>query len=226
MRVIWCSFQVSLFVFCCLFAGDSLASDKVIRVQGQASVDAVPDKLSFSVYIRQRGESVSKLYSAVNQKTELLLSALRNEKVEDIQSMSIQVSPWIEYINNQRVQKGFELFRTIEVSLSDAQRLGLLLDKVFRVGNVEISNVNLMVSDQNQHYLKALQLAIKQAKQKAQLMAETLSRKVGQAQSVTELNNSVYPVQEMQLRAASTDSLFLPGQVQINAAVEVIFDLE
>ena len=212
--------------FTSLQASAEKAAEQAITVSGSGSVDAVPDRLSFSIYIEERGEVVSKLYTKVNQKTQLLLAALKQEQVSDVQSMSIQVLPWIEYQNQTRVQRGFELQRNIQVTLNDTELLGTLLDRLFRVGNVQISQFSLQVSDYQHHYQKALQTALRNAKQKAQMMAKTLGLKAGEALSIVEFSAQQHPIQEMSFKSSAPADAFAPGNLAISAAVEVVFALE
>ena len=216
--------------FCYLFCTSIAFAQHTIKVIGRADVSVVPDKLTFNVMLRDKGPQVSKLYEKVNQNTNLVVSYLQKENIEDqdIQSMAIQVQPWLEYEAQRRVQKGFELSRIIVVTLKDTKRLGLLLDHLFRIGNLEISNVNLLVSEKEQHYQNALSLAIDAAKKKAKLLAENLSVKIGKAVSVSELSSYSYgqPESLIKTQTIETPSGFLPGQISISASIEVLFAIE
>lgn len=218
--------QFALCLLCLIFASCAFAQN-TIKVLGSAGVPVVPDKLTFNVMLRDKGPQVSKLYAQVNQNTNLVVSYLQKESIDDkdIQSMAIQVQPWFEYEAQRRVQKGFELSRTIVVTLEDTKRLGLLLDYLFRIGNLEIGNVNLLVSEKEAHYRSALSLAIDSAKAKAKLLADELEVKLGKAVSVSELSTHSYgqPESLMKTQAMDASSGFLPGLVNISASVEVKF---
>lgn len=196
-----------------------------IRVTGQAELSVVPDKLQFTIYLREQGRSVSKLYASINQKAQLIVSYLSKQKIapKNVTSMAIQVTPWFEYENQSRTQKGFELTRNITVVLPDTQKLGVILDHLFRIGNLEIGSVNLMVSDLQQQYLKALSGAVDSARGKAKILADELSLTLGDALIVKELSSQTLPQQDSFRLSEGVPGNFLPGEIAIQASVEVTF---
>lgn len=223
-------YTLILCLVCSIAEISAVAAQNTVKVIGSGQVFIVPDKLTFIVYLKEKGQSVSKLYASVNQNTSLVISILDKEKVpdKDIQSMAIQVQPWFEYENQRRVQKGFEISRSVSVTLNDTKRLGALLDYLFRIANIEISGIRLLVSNKEQHYLSAISKAIESAKLKAKQISSELSLTLGNAVSVHELNSQVYGQTEASLSTRSVDNsgIFLPGEVSVAASVEVEFAIE
>lgn len=218
---------LSLIYFICF----SVAyAQNTINVLGTANVSVVPDKLTFKVSFREKGLTVSKLYAKVQQSTGIVIRHLMKEGVdeESIQSMAIQVQPIFEYEGQRKMQKGFEIIRTISVTLNNIDGIGTLLDHLFRVGNTEISNVRLWIANEDEHYQYALTLALASARKKAELMAKNLAVKVGGAVSVVELPPFSHTRQASDIMVQRDDmpNEFLPGQVRINARVEVHFSIE
>lgn len=217
-------------VFSAMFVTSAYAVSppNTIKVIGAGQVMVIPDKLSFNILLREQGRSVSKLYASVNQSSELIISYLGSQDVvnENLQSMAIQVNPWTEYENQRRVQKGFELSRIITVTLEDSEKLGTILDHIFRINNVEISGVNLLLTNRQSHYNNAMQLAIDSAKDKAQLIAKQLSVSLGAAMSFKEISAQSIAVPETMMRTQDMNHTFLPGEVSVMARVEVEFFIQ
>lgn len=215
----------ALLLVCLCWVSSFSFAQNIMRVSGNGVIMAEPDGLQFDVILREQGPLVSKLYASVNQKTEQVQSVLSKQGVDkqDIQSLHIYVNPWVEYENQNRVQKGFELTRIIKVNIKQTEELSLILDQVFRIANVEIGNIQLTMSNEQQHYENALLLAIANAQEKAKQMANKLGVSLGTVAGVTESSGNSYqpPAHEM-MRVAAKDS-FMPGETAIAAAVEVQF---
>ncbi|MCC2604377.1 SIMPL domain-containing protein [Planctobacterium marinum] len=218
--------RIALFLacFCLIFSSTGFAQN-ILRVSGHGTVLTAPDGLQFDVIMREKGPLVSKLFASVSQKTEQVQSLLIKQGVEKqhIQSMQIFVSPWIEYENQNREQKGFELTRIIKVNIKETEALSLIFDHVFRIANVEINNIQMLVNNEQQHYETALLNAIADAQDKAKQMAGKLGVSLGEVVGVSEISANL-PVHESagMMRVAAKDS-FMPGETGISAIVEVQF---
>lgn len=216
-----------LLVFCLLYSVSASARDIVVRGFGETQV--VPDTLSFSIYVKEKGPLVSKLYGTVNQKVGQILTILEKEQVaaENVQSMGLQVHPWYDYENRNRLQKGFELSRTIDVVLTDTSRLSYVLDYIFRIGNLEVGNFALGTSDNADFYEVALQKAMVDAKHKAKLLASNGGVSLGNITAIRESSTSIdRPMTEMRLADSGGAGQFVPGNISISANVEVVFSIK
>lgn len=198
-----------------------------ISVSGQANVASVPDLFQFSVYVEEQGERVQDLNSVVADKTQTIISSVLAFGVEkkDIQSMRVQLNPWYEHSNNQRVQKGFKLSREINFTLRDIELYDQVIDAVLSTGASRIDGFNYVVEDPQPQYLAALELALKDAKLRATHMANTLGAKLGKVITINE-NSGYSPMprgREVMMMSKSSDSL--PGQINTGAQVNVTFEL-
>ncbi|WP_158769877.1 SIMPL domain-containing protein [Paraglaciecola sp. L1A13] len=198
-----------------------------INVSGQANVASVPDLFEFSVYVEEQGEKVQNLNRVVTDKTQTIVSSVLAFGVDknDIQSMRVQLNPWYENINNQRVQNGFKLSREIKFTLRDIELYDQVIDAVLSTGVSRIDGFNYVVEDAQPQYLAALELALKDAKLRASRMASTLGAKLGKVISISE-NSGYSPMpraHEVMMMSKSSDSL--PGQINTGAQVNVVFEL-
>ncbi|BDX06398.1 SIMPL domain-containing protein [Planctobacterium marinum] len=201
----------------------------IIQVVGSGQMNVQPDGLEFSIHIRERGPLVSKLFASANQKTTLIVNTLQKQKVnpKDIQSMQMRVTPWFVYENQTRQQRGFELSRQIQVTVRNTEKVAVLFDEVFRIGNLEITDISLLVSQQENYYREALVKALDDAKTKATLMAAQLDTKPGKVVSLIELNSqNTVPEMRTMMRSSGGSESFLPGEVTVTAVIEVQFAID
>jgi uncharacterized protein YggE len=216
----------------CLVAGcnanEQVQQQREIRVSGQASVYSTPDLFTFSVYIEEQGELVSKLNAGVRAKSQSIIELLLKFGVDekDLQSMRVDLNPWFEHVQSQRVQKGFVLSRQISVTLRNMEKYDQVIDGVLRLGASRIEGFNYVVKDPEQDYLKALELALTDAKGRADIIASSVGVKVGEVISVQE-GSGYTPMPRMRESALMADSGgYLPGQVSTNAQVSVVYSLK
>jgi uncharacterized protein YggE len=198
-----------------------------ISVSGQANVSSVPDLFQFSVYVEEQGERVQDLNTVVADKTQDIISSVLAFGVDekDVQSMRVQLNPWYEHSNNQRIQKGFKLSREINFTLRDIELYDQVIDAVLTTGANRIDGFNYVVENPQPQYLTALDLALKDAKLRASRMANTLGVKLGKVITINE-NSGYSPLprgREVIMMSKSSDSL--PGQINTGAQVNVIFEL-
>jgi len=201
---------------------------KHIRVSGQASVASVPDMFHFSVYLEEQGELVAKLNGIVSEKSTQIVKLLLEEGVaeRDIQSMRVQLSPWFEHRQSVRVQKGFVLSRQIKITMRNIAKYDGVIDGLLRFGASRIEGFNYAIENPEKDYLKALEFALLDAKNRATTMAKAMDLKIGKVLSMQE-GAGYTPMPRARESVLMADSgAYLPGQISTSAEVNVVFALD
>lgn len=217
--------------FCGLFTQAVYAQDftRTIAVAGEGRISTTPDLFHFSVSISEQGLHVSKLNQSVSKKSQRIVKLLLEHDIpeKDIQALHVQLNPWYEYENNNRVQKGFQLSRMINVKVKQVSKFDLLIDMVLKNGANGVDGFRYSLSQPRASYLNALDLAIVDAQFRAERMAASMQSKVGKVISVRERGVSHEPLPRMEKAMAFADSPggYMPGEVDVTANVEVIFEL-
>lgn len=217
-----------LFISLSLMLANTVFAANIITVHGQGSVTAVPDIATFDVRIQTQGKLVSKLKSQVDASTSMLIKILSQGGVEDkdIQSMMVSIYPLYQESDRNNLS-GYQVSRTVHVTLRHLDSFDLLIDKASRVADVMVQNVSLTLADRKTAYRKALNLALEDATSKAGMLAQQGNVAIGRLSQVVETSNmtsalrqSTY-MSEMRARGPSN-----PGQISVNAMVTVTFTLE
>lgn len=198
-----------------------------IRVTGQASVSKVPDVFRFSLYIEEKGPVISKLNDSLTDKTGRIIHSLKEQGIEekDIASMQVQLQPWYEHRNNMSEQKGFVLSRTVHITLRALQLYDKVLDSVFKLGATRMDGFEYGFENPQKLYLSALELAVEDARVRAEKLAAAAGVKIGKVAAINEVSQyrPVPMMAESRMRLQSDASM--PGQQAIDARVEVQFEL-
>ena len=198
-----------------------------INVQGVGAVSVVPNAYSVTFIVEQQGETVSKLHTALQSDLHNVVSFLLAQGIaeKDIQSMQVRLSP--RYINTPegRKQQGFSLTREIVITDKNIDNYDRVLDGVLKRGVERIQQFSFINVSSTDSYEQALILAVKNAKQRAHILAKELGVEIGEVVAISESGGNM-PIPVMRAEAFSKDmSMSLPGTETVEARVNVSFNI-
>ncbi|EKE84299.1 SIMPL domain-containing protein [Idiomarina xiamenensis] len=200
-----------------------------VTVSGQATHYAVPDQMSLTLWVEERGQKLSSLKTQVDQASEKVLRDLLERDIDkkDIQSYQLQVYPQYERNDNgETQQKGFVVQRQIRVTLRDTSHYDKIVDMALAQGVTRVANMQYEISNADAIYQQALTDAYAQAQQKAKLIAERAGLSLGHAINIREQSMPRYGVMMMAAERVSKSDVSLPGQQSVEAQIEVTFTLQ
>ncbi|HWO07684.1 MAG TPA: SIMPL domain-containing protein [Candidatus Paceibacterota bacterium] len=168
------------------YIGSGVTASNTISVSGTGEVFAVPDRATFTVTIREEAPTVAVAQDEATEKANDIIAYLKSAGVEenDIKTVNYNVNPKYEYTrvvctefscppSNQRLV-GFEVWQMIEVKVQDPQKAGELLTGVGSRGASEVSSLSFTIEDEDELQAQARQMAIDEAREKAQALAQQL----------------------------------------------------
>ncbi|WP_137166946.1 SIMPL domain-containing protein [Salinimonas lutimaris] len=200
-----------------------------IHVSGTGSAVIVPDTFSVTFILEQKGESLTKMNTRMQQDMRQLSDFLLEQGVAErhIQSMQIQLNPWYQSTSQGREEKGFVLSREVTVVHGNLNQYDALIDGALKRGVTRISHFELTAADQDKAYQQALINAVSDAKSRASLLARELGVTVGQVQSLSEGNRGAVRMESRaKMMMADSATGAMPGQQYIKASVSVTFALQ
>ncbi len=215
-----------------------------ISVAGKGEVIAIPDIASFTFTVSETAKTVEQAQESAVKKTDAALKAIRDNGVEerDIKTISYSVNPRYEWEagictqygcpNGKNILKGYDVSQTVEVKVRDIKKVGTLLSSVGSTGIQNISGVTFKVDDIEAVKDNAREIAIEDAKARAEVIAESLGVKVVRVTGYWEENPSYYPAYDMGYGGARAESMSvkaipeLPaGEQNIESRVSVTFEI-
>ncbi len=217
------AFLALLTPFVCAQAAESAS----ISVQGVGAIEVTPNAYSVTLVVEEQGNTVGKLNTQLDSDLRAIVTFLLEQGIEQkhIQSMQVRLQP--RYINTPqgRQQEGFTLSRDITVTSTDLETYDKVLDGVLKRGVDRIQQFNFISVGEGDAYQKALIAAVKNAQQRAQLLAKELEVEVGEVVAISESGGNM-PIPVMRAEAFAKDmSMSLPGQERIEARVNVSFKI-
>ncbi len=176
---------------------------KVLNVAGKGDAYAIPDTAEFTASVEEEGNTVKEVQDKASVKAGALLEALKSAGVEakDIQTVGYTLQPKEEWqpvtcvmfpCNQKLVQKGFTLSEMIQVKVRDVAKAGDLLTLATDKGVARVSGLTFTVADEDGVQTKARDLAIQNAKAKAEALAKELGVKLGRVVGYAENNGGIY----------------------------------
>ncbi len=209
----------------------------LITVSGSAVVRVVPNEIDLSLGVETRATSLQEAQQKNETKTKAVVESLKASGVEakDLQIDFISVEPSFGQDDKRKEAAFYAVKRRIAAKVRDVTKFETALTASIKAGATQVEQFEYQSSDLRKHRDAARSLAVRAAKEKAQLFAKELGVKVGKAHSIQESTynwaNSWGGIQNNLRVQASGDEEsdrqgMAVGMIGISARVEVSFLLE
>jgi len=208
--------------------------DRTISVYGEASVFVTPNEVSIQTGIITLNKDIVQAKKENDVRSKKVVDLCLEQKIDknDIQLDYLSVNPKYEYINNKREFTGYEVSKNITIVLKKIDNYESFLTKLIQNGINNIYNVNFKNSDLRKYKDEARVLAIKAAKEKADLLAGTLGLKVKKTSQISEVEINEYNYNRNMVQnltrsdsQSESDSSII-GKKEITAKIYLVFDIE
>lgn len=225
-RIILCLCLVTLFsgpVF-----AEALPDQPHVVVSGQSEVVAVPDILKISLSLTEVGQEVSVARDTVEARSQQLIDTLKRHGVakQDVTAASLEITPHYNWNNKAQIYTGTEVSRKIDVTLRDLERYNDLIKAIVETNIARINNTQLESSREKELRNEAMQAALEDARQKAELLVDGFPEKLGPVYAISTGGPNYrikanYEMAAPMARAAA----FEPGSIELSESVQVVFYL-
>lgn len=143
----------------------------IIRVNGTASVEAIPDTAFINVGVVTEDKDLAKAQEDAKIRLNRINKTLEGLGIaeKDIKTLNYNINPkyvWNEKEMNNNIV-GYTVSSYLEVKVKDINIVGKLIDKVTEADGNAVNGIRFKVSDELELYKKALELAVKNAEDKA-----------------------------------------------------------
>ena len=215
---------------------------RTISTTGEASVYVTPDKVVVSLGVETYNASLDEAKSANETAAGKLVQAIQGMAIEkkDIATDNLQVDIDRRYEGGRYGQiQGYLVRRSYAITLRDTKQFEKLVDTALKNGANVIQNIAFTTTELRKYRDQARQMAVKAAREKAQLLAKELDTNIGKPRTISEGGGYAYfggyrsnynnaSQNAFQSAPAGPDmGETLPlGQIAVNATVSVTFDLQ
>ena len=196
-------------------------STRSMNVSGSGQVSLVPDIASISIGVRTEADEVTDALSGNTDKANAISDVLQDYGVtqEDIQTSNFNVYPSERYdpMTGEVISHYFVVDNTVIVTIRDLSKLGEILSAVVDAGANSIYGISFDVEDRETAINQARELAIQDAKAKAQTIADAADVKLGDLLSI-----NVYGTSSPVTYYDSKGGAYYEGSVPVSAGTLTI----
>lgn len=217
------------------FAAENDSIRPHIEAAGEGEVEAQPDQARLTFWLETMDKDVKAAQSENARKSKELTAAFKANGVEakDIQSGMAYAEPRYEYRpQGKRVLTGYAARKNFNVLLRDISSYGPLSQAALAAGVEEFNLAGFESSKRKELELKAYELAVADAKKKAQTIAEALGQIAGKAIFVRQAQHEMPPpmpmfsARAMKAEAMEAQDTLSPGRQTIRVTLLVRFELQ
>lgn len=220
-----------------------------ISVTGKGEVLAKPDIGTFSFAVRSEGEDAASAQEQSAEAVNAILSYLEGEEVEekDIKTQNYNLNPKYRYEERvcaagsfcppgERIIDGYEVSQNVMVKVRDLDKAGDLISGVGERGATNISSLQFTIDDEDALMAEARAQAVADAREKADVLADSLGMRVSRIVGYWEENHNYYGMEnraatmEMSMDgmggSAPTAPSLPTGENTVTAQVNISFELK
>ena len=149
---------------------------RIITVEGSSKFEVKPDYATIQIEVVTQSKDLSEAQRENSLKMNQLIQSLLAMSIDrnNIQTAFFNVFPGYDYIDGRQVFRGYEVTNAINVEVHDLNKIGIIIDTAIKNGANRISRLEFKLENDSVYYQKALQLALKNAQEKANAIASAL----------------------------------------------------
>jgi uncharacterized protein len=211
-------------------AAAALAEDgRIVSVVGVGETEVEPDVATIEMGVYVFDADLLKAKQEADRKIANLLEVFKalGVKSEDVQTSQIYVKPQYKTVDQDWKFLGYEITRSVTVTLRELTKLNAVLDKSIAAGANRLEEIELSSSRERELKEQTLTQAIENAKKQAARLAGGFGAKVGKVISIDTEETDTRPLGFSTIRNAQVlgEVTFQPGRIEISSSVSVVFEL-
>lgn len=206
------------------------AQPPVLTASGDGSASAAPDIAVVSLGVVSEAANAKEALAANATDMTAVVKAITEAGIDtkDVSTSGLFVEPVYSDSsrdpNGQSKITGYRVSNQLTVRIRDIATSGPLLDKVVTAGANRVNGISFEIDKADALRDAAIQDAIKEARRRAELMAEAAGVKLGAIQSVNANEGGGPPVfRAMAMKDSAPSTPVLGGTQQITANATVVF---
>jgi len=211
------------------FSVSSVVTNKTdtFTVTGEGKSTAIPDMAIVTAGVQAQGSSVKTIQNELNTKMNKISDAIKNLGVElrDIQTSDYSISPTYDYNGGTPRITGYQANSTLTIKVRILDRANSVIDAATANGATNVGNITFDVSDKTKAENEARDLAVKEAKTKAQTAAHAAGFALGRVINYSENTGGNFRPVPMMAKADSAVGLAAPTTQIEPGSSEIIIDV-
>lgn len=236
------SFFILLFVYVKLagpipFSVNSTQTTKsnFFSVSGRGEVHEIPNTASVSLGVTKTNTTVQAAQDDVNKTSQTIMSDLNKLGIEDkfIKTTNYSVNPNYDFTNGKQRITGYTVTQNLDIQVKKIDSVNTVVDMATKDGANVVGNINFTFDDDSKKALedKARQMAVADAKTKAESLAKATGIRLGRIVDVTESTDTPQPLpfvrntaDGLQKESAAPTTAITPGEGSVVLTVTISYE--
>jgi hypothetical protein len=202
-----------------------------ITVTGAAEVVAAPDRAMVSLGAVVENKQAQEAQKQIAQIMQRVIKDIKAQGIPEdkIRTVGLSLNPVYSHPVPRAGQEpeaprivAYRAANTVRVQVDDLERVGGVIDAGIAAGANQLNSLAFDLRDDLKYRKQALQLAAQEARIKAEAIASALNLQLGEVLEIREEGAPAhYPVERRMTAPSAAGTPIQPGQVQVNASVNL-----
>lgn len=175
--------------------GKNIKPERTISVSAEGKIVAIPDIATANFSVITEGKTTKEVQSKNAEKMNKVIEYIKSIGIDkkDIKTTSYYLYPKYEYPNGRSILIGYTLNNSISIKIRDFDLISDLIAKSVDLGINQIGDVQFSIENPDMAKSEAGALAMKNAKEKAQRLAQQAGVRLGKIITFSESEGG-YPI--------------------------------
>jgi hypothetical protein len=206
---------------------------RTLNVNGSGQIYAIPDMAYISIGVHTENADAGQAVADNTAQAEAIQAALLAEGVaaEDIQTTNFSIYPQDQYSpEGQKTGTIYMVDNSVYVTVRDLDKLSGTLQAAIEAGANSVNGISFDISDKAALQSQAREAAMQDAQSKAQELAQSAGVTLGEVQTISYYSSFPVPVYDYKgglgggAQAGAVP--ISPGQMSVNAEVNVVYEIQ
>lgn len=214
-------------------AAESQSTQRSITVTGAGAVSVKPDMAVITVGVQTRGAKAEAAQKENAVQMDALTKVIKGAGIAeaDMQTSNYSIYEDVsyDYEKNTRKVNGYVVNNSMTIKVRDIAKVSSIIDLAGQSGANSINGIYFTVSDESKYYGEALKAAVKNAKDKGDVLAAAGGTVVGQVMQMTEASYGggiIVKSAAARDMAAGAATPIEAGSMEITANVTVTYAIQ
>ncbi len=167
----------------------------VLTVSASHSKSFGPTNIRYELRFEKRGAEKGALVEANLGANAALVEFAKTLDIpkDSVSAKRFSLEKAWKWENNKRIPDGFEISQNISIDLPDPDKAPAFVEGIAAIQDMEIIQVTPVLSDASEKKNEVYRTAVKEATEKAKVLAEASERKLGKTLSISDEISSTNP---------------------------------
>lgn len=227
--------RICTLILAAMLLSVSALAESVLNVNGSGTVMVEADTASISLGVSMMGEDLAELQQQVNQTVENICARLEASDVpkNSISTNNLYINPRYDYSRGAETFVGYSISHNLTIVTESIDQVGMLIDLAFEAGANSFDSISFSVKDETQARNAALELAVQNALDKAEVIAKAAGKTIEGIVSIDESGNTydyydgaVAPAEAYGINQDKVGTSVRASQIAVKANVKITFAIQ